>query len=156
MPARHRDEDLPGVDLKPVMSILVVLVPILLFAFSFYEVRIQQVTAPRMTPGGKPTAALNLTVLVTDKGFAVTGADDSIPAEGLAISRTAEGQLDYAALGETLTSLKKRFPAVRRVNVGAEGEVPWHIVSRTLDTARAGSGAAPMELFPEVAFVVMD
>jgi biopolymer transport protein ExbD len=72
---RHSKEKIEDLNLSPIMSILVILIPMLLYAFSFFEVKVQAVTAPRMGQS-KPTKdkeeeekPLNLTVLVTSKGF---------------------------------------------------------------------------------------
>ena len=74
---RHSKERIEDLNLSPIMSILVILIPMLLYAFSFFEVKVQAVTAPRMGPSNqKPKdedekKPLNLTVLVTGKGFVV-------------------------------------------------------------------------------------
>jgi hypothetical protein len=45
---RHSKEKIEDLNLSPIMSILVILIPMLLYAFSFFEVKVQAVTAPRM------------------------------------------------------------------------------------------------------------
>ena len=46
---RRNAEDFDDeLDLTPIMSILVILIPVLLFAFSFFEVRVQAVSSPRL------------------------------------------------------------------------------------------------------------
>ena len=43
---RHTEEPLEEVNLIPIMSILCILIPVLILAFNFFEVSIQQVAAP--------------------------------------------------------------------------------------------------------------
>jgi biopolymer transport protein ExbD len=65
-------------NLVPIMALLVVLIPILLYAFKFFEIRVQAVSAPRMSSGKakkkKETdkKPLNLTVLVSHDRFTVS------------------------------------------------------------------------------------
>ncbi len=80
----HAVDDTPGdLNLVPVMGIMTILIPILLFMFTFNEVTVQRVQAPRSaanaaaTPGSNDKEReLNLTVLVRrDKGFQLTWED---------------------------------------------------------------------------------
>ena len=45
---RHSEEELEEVNLIPIMSILCILIPVLILAFNFFEVSIQQVAAPKI------------------------------------------------------------------------------------------------------------
>ena len=75
---RRNAEDFDDeLDLTPIMSILVILIPVLLFAFSFFEVRVQAVSSPRLGTGKSSKKddekkPLNLTVIITSKGFKLT------------------------------------------------------------------------------------
>ncbi|MBR58829.1 MAG: hypothetical protein CMH54_12520 [Myxococcales bacterium] len=65
-------------NLAPIMSILVILIPMLIFVFQFYQIAVQQVAAPKMGMN-KPTETkekddkpkLNLTVMISGSGFKV-------------------------------------------------------------------------------------
>ena len=75
----HGVEDIPAeVDLKPVMGLIVILIPLLLYSFSFFNIKIQPVSAPKTgaaAPGtgndDKDKKPLNLTVAVSSPGFAI-------------------------------------------------------------------------------------
>ena len=68
-------EEVPELNLVPIMAILVILIPVLLFAFTFFEIRVQAVAAPRLGPSAKnkkdndeEKKPLNLTVLIPRQG----------------------------------------------------------------------------------------
>lgn len=153
MARRNRGKDeLPSINLTPIMSILVILVPILLYAFTFFEVRIQGVSAPRMGTGqakkkDDEKKPLNLTVLITKKGFVIkqqaeltTEPEPKIFKRNFTI--TDEGkkvdveEYDFPALYTRLASKKKQYPNERIVNIGADMDVPWHVIARTIDACR--------------------
>ena len=50
---RHKPDELGDINLTPIMALLVILIPVLLFAFSFFEVKVQAVAAPRLGPSQK-------------------------------------------------------------------------------------------------------
>ena len=145
------------VDLKPMMSIVCVLIPILMFSFSFFEVKVQPVLAPEVgfvgTGGGgggkatqeEPKTRLNLTVIINETGFRIkmnqelTGPEGDQKIEKKSIT-TPEGEkyeeYDFPALYSRLVEIKKRFPDEKTVNIGAEMHIPWETVARTMDAAR--------------------
>ena len=73
----HRKEVDNELNLAPIMSILVILIPMLIFAFQFYEITVQTVKAPRLGTGKASQSEtnedppLNLTVLIQPDGFLV-------------------------------------------------------------------------------------
>ena len=51
---RAHGEDVEAeLNLVPIMAILVILIPVLLYAFTFFEVKVQAVAAPRLGPAKK-------------------------------------------------------------------------------------------------------
>ena len=64
-------------NLVPIMGLLVVLIPLLLYTFKFFEIKVQAVSAPRMSTGKakkKPTKdkkPLNLTIFVRGDRFEI-------------------------------------------------------------------------------------
>lgn len=74
---RHgRDQDTPELNLVPIMAIMVILIPMLIYMFNFSEIKIQRVTAPRRGTGAQKTKEekkakpLNLTIMIDPvKGF---------------------------------------------------------------------------------------
>jgi biopolymer transport protein ExbD len=183
---RHSKEKIEDLNLSPIMSILVILIPMLLYAFSFFEVKVQAVTAPRMGPS-KPTKdkeeeekPLNLTVLVTSKGFVVKQqAELTSEPEKPIFKRSFNGgaeEYDFPALYSRLMAKKKTYPDEITINIGAEMDIPWHIIARTIDCARvqlvqdsyedlkayseakvkSDSKGEAVDLFPAVVFVVAE
>ncbi|MBM4397808.1 MAG: hypothetical protein FJ087_19240 [Deltaproteobacteria bacterium] len=146
------------VDLKPMMSIVCVLIPMLMFSFSFFEIKVQPVGAPKVgfmggTAKGSGTATpeelkapLNLTVIVNESGFRikmtqeVVGPDSDQKIDKKTFS-TADGEkvedYDYPELYNRLVEIKKKFPEETSVNVGAETHITWEVVARTMDATRS-------------------
>ena len=183
------DEELQDLNLAPIMAILVILIPLLIYAFSFFEVKVQAVAAPRMgSAKSKPTnkdekKPLNLTVLVTSKGFTVKQQAELTTEQEKPIFKrtfTVEGKeietYDFPALYTRLMQKKQAYPEEQTINIGAEMEIPWRVVSQTIDAARLqlvgdsyddlleyamakpktdGKGET-VDLFPAVVFVVAE
>ena len=68
-------------NLVPIMAIMVILVPMLIYMFTFHQIKVQRVTAPRRGTGAKKAKEeqkekpLNLTVIILnkkEKGFKLT------------------------------------------------------------------------------------
>jgi hypothetical protein len=143
---RGEEEDFGEVDFKAVMSILVILIPVLIFAFNFFQVTIQRVEAPKV---GKPKAAdvdaekkLHLTISIDSKGFTIKQNADLvteqlpfIPKRGNAASDGA-GEYDFPKLYSMLRKVKDAYPKETQVNITGDPKIPWHVVARTIDAAR--------------------
>jgi len=77
---RHGGEDeVPELNLVPIMAIMVILIPMLIYMFTFHQIKVQRVMAPRRGTGAakakeeKKEKELNLTILIKkDKGFRLT------------------------------------------------------------------------------------
>lgn len=77
---RHGGADeIPELNLVPIMAIMVILIPMLIYMFTFHQIRVQRVMAPRRGTGAQKTneekkeKELNLTILIKkDRGFQVT------------------------------------------------------------------------------------
>ncbi|NUN14741.1 MAG: biopolymer transporter ExbD [Myxococcales bacterium] len=145
---RHATENLEDINLTPIMSILVILIPMLIFAFSFIEIALQQVAAPKMGPP-KPKQAdekkpLQLTIVVNDAGFVLKQQADFeepdvvIPLKEQADVAVTQPHLeyDYARLYSELMKKKKAYSEERTINLAADFHIPWHILARTIDAAR--------------------
>ena len=63
-------DDVPDLNLVPIMAIMVILIPMLIYMFTFHTIKVQQVMAPREGTGAKKTQEekqkkpLNLTVTI--------------------------------------------------------------------------------------------
>jgi len=139
---------LEEVNLIPIMSILCILIPVLILAFNFFEVSIQQVAAPKV---GKPKDSqenkdkpLQLTVVIDSKGFSikqntelVTEKEKPIPKHEVT-SEDGQSKKDYnySELYRRLREIKKNFPEERTVNISGDPKIPWHVIAKTIDASR--------------------
>lgn len=140
------------VDLKPIMGLVCILIPLVVYAFSFFEIKMQPVAAPKIAApesgqaGEQEKKPLNLTVLVgADEGFVIkmerevagSQSDIKIP------KKTFKGpdgrprlDYDYPELYANLLQIKKRFRSETTINVGGDPNVPWGVIAKVIDAAR--------------------
>lgn len=107
----HRKEVQNELNLAPIMAMLVILIPMLIFAFQFYEITVQTVDAPKLGTGKAKQSEtdedppLNLTVLIGSDGFVVKQQADT-------------------ELGEEPPLLKKRKFTICKAKVPDKSK-PW-------------------------------
>jgi len=166
MPRKRRGHgvgELDDVNLIPIMSVIVILIPMLIYAFNFFEVTVQSVAAPKMgtgkakkddAPEKKP---LNLTILVSDQGFMLKYDEELMAGQEEPQIKKREfagddvhGEqpyvdYDFPTLHNRLAAMKSRFPDEKQVNIGAEMHIPWKTIARTIDCARLELEGAPFE-----------
>ncbi len=142
-------------DLIPVMSLIVHIVPMLLLGIRFSTVSALPAGGPVLPvePAPGPTEFQEqedkvVSVRITSQGFVVGGtpdADPRIPCRGDCALET----YDYAALSQAMIAAKARQPTERRVVIVPEPWVPFEVLVRVLDHTRAiGSGSDQRDLFP--------
>ncbi|TNF29642.1 MAG: hypothetical protein EP329_15270 [Deltaproteobacteria bacterium] len=143
-------------NLSPIMALLVILIPMLLAMFNFFEVKVQAVAAPKLgtgktsktDPDKKP---LNLTVLISKQGFLLKQQDElqdvaekpipkdtfemSVMENGAPVTKSIE-DYDFATLYSRLRAKKQRYPDETTINIAAEMDIPWHVIARTIDASR--------------------
>lgn len=179
------------VDLKPIMGLICILIPLLIYAFTFYEIKIQPVSAPKLGPpnpaemGEDQKKPLNLTVLITDKGFAIKqenevageDSDIKIPKKSVRVeSGRSRMDFDYPELYAELLEIKRKFRGETSINIGAGDVITWGVIASTIDAARVELDAEkyasrkayseakeaiddegkPKLMFPQVVFVVAE
>lgn len=148
--------DEENLNLSPIMALMVILIPMLLAMFNFFEVKVQAVAAPKLGTGKASKTddqkkPLNLTVLITKQGFLIKQQDElqdvaekpipkdtfSMPInENGVVSEKAVEEYDYATLYNRLRAKKQKYPDETTLNVAAEMDIPWHVIARTIDAAR--------------------
>lgn len=189
--AHKGEESSQEVNLLPSMSVICILIPMLVYAFSFFEIKVQPVAAPRMgagrveKEGEKQKKPLNLTVLITDKGF-VLKQEESIAVGSPSLNiekktfRDKDGNpvldYNYPELYNKLIEIKKEFKDEMTINIGADPNITWEFIARTIDVSRVrlekddyreitelseakekvDSEGKPEFLFPQVVFVVAE
>ncbi len=140
---------LEELNLTPIMGLMVLLIPMLLFLFNFFEVKVQAVAAPRLGSGAaKPQDGeeekkpLNLTVHIGKNGFGIKVQDELSANENLTpipkrVYDGFEGEdFDYPALYARLRGFKDKYKDEATINISADMDVPWQTVARTIDAAR--------------------
>ena len=147
----HSEESVEELNLVPIMAILVILIPVLLYAFTFIEVKVQAVAAPRLGPSQKnkkkddddEKKPLNLTVLITKDGFALkqqaeltAEPEPPIPRRSFTVNGREIEEYDYPALYTRVRQKKIDHPEETTINVGAEMAIPWQTIARTIDATR--------------------
>mgnify|MGYP001460202755 CR=1 FL=1 len=141
-------------NLAPIMALICILIPALIFAFQFYEITVQSVAAPKLGPKSSAKSdedkddkpPLNLTVLISDKGFVLKWNDELSAESGeppripKKVFKDEEGNqvedYDYPKLYTEVVKKKKDYPEEDSVNIGADFAIPWSTVARTIDCVR--------------------
>jgi biopolymer transport protein ExbD len=186
----HTEEVQIELNLAPIMAVIIILIPLLLYAFTFIEIKVQAISAPRMGSAkakkeDEEKKPLNLTVLITSKGFVVKQqAELTVEPEKPIFKRVMadvdgveKEDWDYPALYSRLMAKKKQYPEETTINIGAEMDIPWGVIARTIDTARVqleqesyeklaeyqrapakkqSDNVSAVEMFPAVVFVVVE
>jgi biopolymer transport protein ExbD len=139
-PSKRRHEVPTDVELKliPVMSLLVVLVPMLLQTAVFERTAAVQVNLPSADevrylqepdPG---MLADSLTLALTDQGFLLASGEKTL----VRVPRTGDAAFDYPALAQELARAKERFPAQESLVLLVEDKILYDDVIRTMDRCR--------------------
>ena len=100
---------------------------------------------------------LNLTVLVTKNGFALKqqaeltdGEEPPIPKRTFMVKGKEILEYDYPALYTRVYQKKQKHKDETTINVGAEMDIPWQTIARTIDATRVvlckpGAGKEPVK-----------
>ena len=155
----HRGkEDIPPLNITPIMNLIIILIPALLLSAAFVQIAVINVSAPQIGSGvaeEKPEddeKKLNLTVAVTDKGFTVAGTGAVLGGEGAeeagpTIPKKGDGEYDFEALANKLAEIKDAFPDETKMVLNAEPDIKYKVVILTMDATRELEGRM---LFPDV------
>lgn len=139
-PSKRSRRGPTDVELKliPVMSLLVVLVPMLLQTAVFEKVAAIQVNLPSadevryLQEPDLRLLAESLTLALTDEGFLLATGDTKLAR----VPRTGGDRFDFAALDGTLRAAKARFPRQDTLVLLVEDRVLYDDVVHTMDRCR--------------------
>lgn len=139
-PSKRRHRVGTDVELKliPVMSLLVVLVPMLLQTAVFEKTASISMNLPsadevRYLEELEPDAlAQSLTLAITDEGMILASGEEVLAR----IPHTPEGTFDYGVLGKELATAKDRYPAQEALVLLIEDAVLYQEIVRAMDRAR--------------------
>ncbi len=139
-PSKRRHEIESDVELKliPVMSLLVVLVPMLLQTAVFERTAAVQVNLPSadevryLQEPDRETLAESLTLALTDEGFLLASGERTLAR----VPRAGTAAFDFAALERELRAAKGRFPAQEALVLLVEDQIRYDDVIHTMDRCR--------------------
>lgn len=165
-----KDADL---DIRPVMNLMVVLIPLLLAGAEFVKLAIIEVNLPPRSAGGgggksddkpeeKKEKKLQLSLALTTEGIfiaspaGVLGGSEEVT--GPTVPLTADGQQDYATLKTKLVDIKKKiagkgFVDGNAVTLTAGKEIALQIIIDVMDVVLSyKEDDETKALFPKVQF----
>lgn len=130
-------------DLTPILSLIVHLLPMLLIMVRFQQLAQIEVTGPVVPTLPAPSEAAYeaqgqrvVSVAIGERGFVVGGlgdADPVVPCKGACAPDT----YDLEGLAAALRSARALHPDERRVVVAPAATVPYEVVVDVMDTARS-------------------
>jgi biopolymer transport protein ExbD len=171
---RRKGQDLDlELDIKPVMNLMVVLIPLLLAGVEYVKLSIVEIDLPPTQAGGGMTQndqkpekekekRLNLSIAITEKGFTITSAAAVLSGEsgeGPTIPLTENNEYDYAKLTEKLTEIKKAilengFKDKDSAIITASSVIEYQVIISVMDAIQSYNDEEGnvMPLFPQINF----
>ena len=151
-----------GDPLIPILNLVCMLIPLLLYGAVFVRFMTLEVNSPRMTnaPAQQPpeqNEKLNLTVMVTDQGFTFkVNPRFRLPWMSMATEASSAGpdipkkddDWDYEQLRKKLKELKENHREETQIILGAEDDIKFEVLIKTMDWSREDD--AEERLFPDV------
>ena len=159
-------------DIKPVMNLMVVLIPLLLAGVEMVKLSIVEIDLPPTQSGGagadqeKPEQEreqrLGLTIAITQDGFTLTspsGIMSGEEGEGPTIPLNEEQEFDYDRLVEKLTEIKKlildkKFKDKDSAIITAATDIEYQVIIFVLDALQSyiDDEGNIQPLFPQINF----
>jgi biopolymer transport protein ExbD len=153
------DEKMEDLNLVPIMNLVVVLIPVVLFGMSLVKIGVVNVNAPKFgmgqaAPADDDKKPLNLTIGIEEAGFRlkaggadinqVLGLAAEAPATPEAMAAAAGGLLipknkdsyDYVDLYGKLVTIKEAFPEESIVNLSADSKIHFKYIIAVMDSIR--------------------
>lgn len=154
--ARRRVPETPELDVIPVMSLIVHLIPMLLLTVSFLAFAQLRAAGPVIPASPAPSTQAYaeqqreiVSVAIDSEGFRVGGApelDPRLPCTGACAPDT----YDYIGLNAAMIVAKAAHPTETRVVVAPSPDVPYEVLVRVMDATRARRvGIREQPLFPD-------
>jgi len=166
--ARKRLATAEDLNLIPIMNLVTILIPFLLMAAQFVSLAVIDSSVPAIGPPQPPSEEqdeppLNLSVLITDEGYTIAGAEAVLPAEGgdegptvpcVETGCPTPDSYDTKELTRLLGLIKDEFPDDQNVILVPESRIQYEVLVRTMDATREDPSTKkdgkPRELFPYV------
>ncbi len=150
-----------GDPLIPIMNLVCMLIPLLLYGAVFVRFMTLEVNSPKMTnaPQQQPpdqNEKLNLTVMITDQGFHFkVNPRFRLPWMSMATETASAGpdipkkddDWDYEELNKRLKEIKENHREETQLILGAEDDIAFEVLIQAMDYSR---GTKEDRLFPDV------
>lgn len=154
-------ESYEGDPLIPIMNLVCMLIPLLLYSAVFVRFMTLEVNSPKMSnaPSETPPDAdekLNLTIMVTDQGFHFkVNPRFRLPWMSMATEVASAGpdipkkddDWDYKELNKRLREIKENHREENQLILGAEDDIKYEVLIKVMDHSR---GEDDDPLFPSV------
>jgi biopolymer transport protein ExbD len=161
-------------DIRPVMNLMVVLIPLLLAGAEWVKLAVMEINAPPAKNVGGPGPGenedqkekekkLGLTVAIANDGITIGNAATLLENEegdsGPTVPKNDEGEYDYEKLREKLIEIKKKivdkgFVDSERATITASSNIEYQIIINVMDMIQKykDSDGNELALFPQVNF----
>jgi hypothetical protein len=173
MAVSRRTQEVPELNLIPIMNLVTILIPFLIMAAQFVQLAVIDSTLPAIGPPqpqeetpDKPP--LKLSLAITSKGITVLGADAVLNPSGA--PPVAEGQArpptipcgsgscrrvtdyNWVELSTMLDKIKDQYPDEGNVILVPGDDIAYEVIVKTMDASRDNKliGDGGRELFPFV------
>ena len=170
--ARRKSVDLElDLDIKPVMNLMVVLIPLLLAGAEFVKLSIIEINLPPQNQGGgdeeqnpdrEVEKRLNLSIVVTKSGFTISSPSAVLPGEsdeGPTIPVNDDNTFNYDVLKEKLIEVKKMileksYKDKDSVIITASADIEYQVIIDVIDAIQLYTDNEEniQPLFPQVNF----
>ncbi len=155
---KRTTESFEGDPLVPLLNLVCLLIPLLLFGAVFMRFVVIDVSSPKICRGegcksdDTGEQPLQLTVVITDRGFHLKANPAhrfsrlrEVRSDAPEIPKTDAGW-DFVSLSKKLRSIKDEYTQETQIILGAEDDIPFDVLIKTMDFARGVDG----NLFPDV------
>jgi biopolymer transport protein ExbD len=156
---RREVESVEGNPLIPILNLVCMLIPLLLYGAVFIRFMTIEVNSPRMSnvpQQQEENEKLNLTVMITDQGFTFkVNPKYRLPWMSMSTETASAGpdipkkddDWDYDELNRKLKEIKENHREETQIILGAEDDIQYEVLIKTMDWSR---GTDTDRLFPNV------
>jgi len=172
---RRKSEELDmELDIRPVMNLMVVLIPLLIAGAEWVKLSVIEINVPPAKAvggnGGENKNALKeqqkklgLTIAISDAGITIGNAGTILAGEnetGPTVARMADGSYDYKKLREKLIEIKKKivgqgFVDENRAVLTASADIEYQTIITVMDNLQTYTdeeNKTILPLFPQINF----
>lgn len=130
-------------ELRPLMNVFIVLIPMLLMSAVFIEIRVIEMSMPRAADGStvqQAQAPLELAIRIRKDAYLVEGAGivlQTIPRPAVSNPKDPLGTAASAALTRVLLGIAATHPENKDIRIIATSDTHYHEIVALMDLARA-------------------